>query len=151
MRFLVSLVLFVVLALTGYLGTHYWQSLQEAQLLNEGRACDLGVQDCAHPLPGGGSLTVSISPHPVLPMKPITVSIRVSGPSVIPQDMVLTGINMNMGVNRVHLKAVDDNVWSGETIIPICSRRLMQWQAALVLRENGDLYQVNDTFYIIRP
>jgi hypothetical protein len=44
---------------------------------------------------------------------------------------------MDMGLNRTLLQGIQDGRWEGETILPICSQRRMQWEAAVRLDGDG--------------
>lgn len=148
MRSLLSVVLVVALAIGGYWGARYWQSRQQALPLNPGRPCDLTLHDCTHRLPDGGRLIVGFVSRPIPPMKPIRVRVRIEGSPARPEGLRMTGVNMNMGLLQVGLKPLGPGAWGGETIIPICSRRQMQWRAVLELRLDGGRYQIEDLFTI---
>ncbi len=148
MRSLLSVVLIGVMAAAGYWGARYWQSRQQAHPLNPGSPCDLTLHDCTHALPDGGRLVLGFAAHPVPPMKPIRVRLQLRGSAARPEGLQMTGVNMNMGVVQVPLKRTGEGRWGGETIIPICSRRQMQWHATLDLRLRGKRYRVVDTFVI---
>lgn len=152
MRSLVVSVLLVALAVAGYVAARYWQdSRQHMQLLNAGAGCDLGVAACTHDLPGGGKLTLDVDPRPVPLMQRVAFRLQVNDPAVEPVYLEITGLNMEMGVNRVSLSTEGQGEWRGETIVPICSQRRMHWRAALVIRRQGKLFRLVDQFYTSRP
>lgn len=151
MRSILFALLFVGMAAGGYFAATYWQSGQELAVLNEGEACDLSEGPCEHLLPEGGSLSLQISPRPIPLMQTVMVHVKVSGADVLPLQLDITGLNMEMGVNRVVLKPGAGGTWAGETIIPICSQRRMHWRAALKLDIDGRHYQLADEFYTVRP
>ncbi len=151
MRSLVTTVLLAVLAITGYFGARYWQSSRAVEILNSGAACDLGQAACVHVLPDGGRLLVDVAPRPVPLMQTVHFVVTVRDSAVQPDYIELTGLNMEMGINRVSLKPGTDGSWRGETIIPICSQTRMHWRAALVLRSGGRLIGLDDEFHTSRP
>jgi hypothetical protein len=151
MRSFVITVVLVALAVAGYIGARYWQSPPTAQLLNDGAACDLTEGDCKHAMPDGGSVVLRMSPRPVPLMHPVRISVQALDTTLLPAYLEITGLNMNMGLTRVPLQQGADGAWIGETIVPVCSRRHMQWQAALFLRSGRRLYRLNDEFDTLRP
>jgi hypothetical protein len=151
MRSLLYALVLVGLAVAGYFGARHWQSVPGAQLLNDGASCNLGDAACRHATPDGGMLLLDISPRPVPLMQAVGVSVRATDTSLVPAYVEITGLNMEMGVNRVPLRRDADGTWVGETIIPVCSQRHMQWQAALFLKDEGGLYRLNDEFDTLRP
>jgi len=149
--FLFALAL-VALAVAGYIGARLWQSAPTAQLLNnDGVSCNIGDAACRHATPDGGMLLLDMSPHPVPLMQPVGISVQVANTSLVPAYVEITGLNMEMGVNRVPLRRNAEGAWVGETIIPVCSQRHMQWQAALFLQSAGKLYRLNEEFDTLRP
>ena len=148
--FLYALVL-VALAVAGYFGARHWQSAPTAQLLNDGPSCNLGEAACRYATPDGGMLLLDMSPRPVPLMRAVGFSVQAADTSLVPAYVEITGLNMEMGVNRVPLRRSADGAWVGETIIPVCSQRHMQWQAALFLQSAGKLYRLNEEFDTLRP
>jgi hypothetical protein len=78
-------------------------------------------------------LTVSTTD---LPVRGVSVDIR--------------GLNMDMGLNRTVLERGGDGRWRGETILPVCSQRRMQWEAAVRLETTPPL-EVPFAFATLRP
>ena len=151
MRSVLGAVLVVAMTLTAYFGARHWQATRGVPRLDTGEGCDLGLAACTHALPGGGRLAIDIEPRPVPLMEKVRFVVRVVNAGVVPEYLELSGLNMEMGLNRVTLEPAGDGRWEGETIIPICSQRRMHWRASLVLRQNGGRVQVDDEFHTSRP
>lgn len=98
--------------------------------------CRLDRQDCAIALPGGGRLEFALDPRPVPTSAPLRVSVGVGG---LPAERVAVsfqGVDMNMGVHQLPLKALGGGRFAGETTLPVCVTGRMVWQAT-VLVESG--------------
>jgi hypothetical protein len=96
-------------------------------------------------------LLLEITPHPIPLMQPLKVVARVSDSELQPSRLDITGLNMEMGLNRTSLAAQAPGHWQGETILPICSQRRMHWQAALLLDDGDKQYWLHYRFYTLRP
>lgn len=140
----------ILLAVLAYTGARYWRSSAVVEVLNPGAACDVGQKQCLHRLPDGGTVAIDLSPRPVPLMQPVRVRVSLTGSSLRPVFLEISGLNMEMGVNRVALKADGNGLWRGETIIPICSQRQMHWRAALVLQKGANSYRLDDEFHTVR-
>lgn len=151
MRSLLLTIVLLALAAGGYFGARYWQESRELTALNEGAPCDIGEGLCVHELPQGGEVAVVISPQPVPLMQTVRVEVKLSGPDMQVSHLDITGLNMDMGLNRVSLRPTGSGNWEGETIIPVCSQRIMHWRAALMLRDGTRRYLLEDHFFTHRP
>lgn len=94
---------------------------------------------------------MALLPRPVPLMEPVQVRVSVEGSDAIPQRLDITGLNMRMAPNLVTFVPVEDGIWRGETIFPVCSQRRMHWQAALTLRAGDRSWLVKDEFHTVRP
>jgi hypothetical protein len=81
-----------------------------------------------------------------------TLGLRVSTEGVAIDEVVveIRGLNMAMGLNRTGLIQAGEGLWSGETILPVCSQRTMQWEAAVQLRGKAR-HEVPFPFFTTRP
>lgn len=151
MRSVVFALMVVLFAVAAYFAASYWQNQRAVPVLNAGDPCDLGKGGCTHALPDGGQLTVELSPRPVPLMETVRVNVVVSGSKMQPSHIDITGLNMEMGVNRVALTPTAEARWQGETIIPICSQRQMHWRSALLVQSADEMHRIDDEFYTLRP
>lgn len=133
-------VLLAVLALS--LGAVYYHfkdyfKPQAAQTLAWDAACDLRSAACSLPLPGGGMATFGISPQNIPLLEPLTLEVTVSGMPVQAVEVDFTGVSMNMGYNRSQLQALGKGRYSGNIILPVCVRKRMDWEAAVMLKTDA--------------
>lgn len=152
MKKAISVVVILSLAAIGYLLGSQWQVLfpDGVEIAGDG-SCDLAQGPCTASLPDGGQVRLAIMPSPIPLMKPLSVKVVLSGSELIPESLDITGLNMNMGLNRTPLLSGDDGAWHGETILPICSQRRMHWQATLVLHGAAERYRLSYAFHTLRP
>ena len=101
-------------------------------------ACDLNTGPCASPLPGGGKVTFTITPAPIRPMQPLTLAATVEGREVHGLEADFQGVEMNMGFNRARLEG-EAGRYNGSTMLPVCVRDAMEWEARLLIRTDAGL------------
>jgi len=122
----------VVIAVVGY--KYSPLLLAKADLTVEPAAgCDLHTQACHADIPGGGRIELSLTPHPIPVMKPVQVSVSITGIEASTLEIDLAGVDMNMGFNRKTLVAAGDGRYTTETILPVCISGRMAWRATLVV------------------
>lgn len=96
-------------------------------------ACDLGRDTCSVALPGGGNLEFALSPRPVPALKPLQLSVVTHGVDARGIEVDFSGVDMQMGYNRIALAALGDGRWSGNADLPVCITGSMQWRATLIV------------------
>ncbi len=95
--------------------------------------CHLEVGACTADLPGGGEIEFSLDPKPLKVAQPMRMKVVVKGRDVRSVDVDFVGLNMNMGFIRPHLDSVGPGVFSGKGLLPVCTRRHMDWEARVLL------------------
>jgi len=146
------LVIFALLAAVGYFAAREWRGTPaEAVIIDAAEGCDIAVGSCVTELPDGGELLFEITPRPIPLMQPLSVVARVSDSRLQPSRLDITGLNMEMGLNRTKLVLQQAGQWQGETILPICSQRRMHWQAALLLNGADRQFRLIYRFHTLRP
>lgn len=98
--------------------------------------CDAGTRRCTAELPQGGRIELDLTPRPLAASRPLHLRIAVSGASPERVEVVLTGVGMNMGENRVVLERTAAGVFDGDTNLAVCVAARMTWQARVRVR-NG--------------
>jgi len=84
------------------------------------------------------TVTLDILPKPVKAMKDLKFQVTVSGAKRLRAAHIDLGMpGMDMGPNRVELRAVKDNVYEGEGVIVRCPSGRRTWKAVVVLPETG--------------
>jgi len=136
---LVDLAIILVLALIAVVGYKYSPLLlPKADLtLAPAAGCDLNEQPCHADLPGGGSIELTLAPRPIPVVKPMRVTVAISGLPVQKVEIDFAGVTMNMGLNRLTLGADGDGRYVGEATIPVCITGRMTWRATLMLETDS--------------
>jgi hypothetical protein len=124
-------------ALAGLAAVFLWPAGHDLERAAAVTDCALEKGPCSAALPGGGRVTLEISPRPIPLMTPVTVTARVTGSALAPQEVRVTGRNMDMGLQRVRFGATAGAEASGTLVLPVCSERRMLWEALLVLDRPG--------------
>lgn len=141
----------LLLGVLAYLLASQWRVLfPDARDLEVPADCDLAQAGCEVSLPDGGSVSLAILPRPIPLIEPLTLQVEVRGSAMRPVHLDITGINMQMGLNRTPLVRVESGVWGGETLLPVCSQRKMHWQADLVLADGSGRYRLRSAFFTHR-
>lgn len=139
----------IVVASASYTLARYWQDRDSHyRRLAPVADCDLHAGPCRAVL-ADGEVELSISPRAIPLMTPLQIAVSVSGLDAAAVVVEIRGLNMDMGLNRVRLQHVD-GVWRGETILPVCSQRRMEWEAAVRLDAGGS-YELPFVFWTTRP
>jgi hypothetical protein len=124
----------VVLAAAAFLVARSWQARDAPsfQRLAAPESCDLRVGPCARRI-GDGEVSFEIIPADIPLMRTLTLRVRTNQLEVAGTVVEIRGLNMDMGLNRTVLQRDQAGVWVGETILPLCSQRRMEWEAAVQL------------------
>ena len=109
--------------------------------------CDIQHGACTKEV-AGVTVTLDILPKPVKAMKDLKFQVTVSGAKPIRAAHLDLGMpGMDMGPNRVELRAVKDNVYEGEGVIVRCPSGRRTWKAVVVLPETGKVEFFFDVSY----
>jgi hypothetical protein len=123
----------VLLAAAAFAVARYWEAAEPAYArLPAPVACDLRAGPCTRAL-GEYRLSLAISPPEIPLMTTLTLRVETDSPDVRQVVVEIRGLNMDMGLNRTRLQPDQDGGWVGETILPLCSQRRMEWEAAVQL------------------
>lgn len=123
----------VALAGGAFLFARHWQAGEtEYRRLNPQAGCALEEGACTQPV-AGGSVRLAIDPPEVPIMQTLDLRVEVEGLGPRAVAVEIHGLNMDMGLNRTPLQPAGDGVWLGQTILPICTLRRMDWEALVRL------------------
>jgi hypothetical protein len=111
--------------------------------------CDLRAGPCEQAL-ADGSLRLGISPSDLPLMQTLTLDVHLDGVQADRVQVSIRGLNMDMGLNLTELLPLQPGHWQGETILPICSQRRMEWEAAVLL-DAGRRVEIPFPFHTVRP
>lgn len=143
-----QMVLVVLLAATAYLAASVWTQISAKPVLSATQAadCDLHQDRCVATFMDGSSIQLDLEPKIVLPAKPIQLSIATAGFDADSIAVAFSGTDMNMGRFETGLIKIDDATFAGESILPVCVRRTMVWQATVTAESGDRVYRGTYTF-----
>jgi hypothetical protein len=130
----------------------YWLARLAPELFPDTRslepdpACDLRSGGCTRVLPDGGSLVFRILPPELPLMQPLQLLVELEGREVAGVQVDISGLNMDMGINRTRLEPAGNGRWTGSTLLPICSQQVMLWEAAVWLEDDSGIVSVPHRF-----
>jgi hypothetical protein len=140
----------LMMAAVAFYGARLWQFMQTGYTrVAEAPRCDLRDGPCRQSV-RGGRVSFSIIPRDIPLMQPLRLLVEADGIPVRSAEVEIRGVNMNMGLNQTALAATAEGRWEGETILPVCSQRSMQWEAAVRL-DAGERVEVPFVFHTTRP
>ena len=146
----VMVVLFIGLAAAGYFGAQAWQARQPDYRRLPGPVdCDLRAGPCAQTA-GQAIVSLAIGPPGIPLMQTLTLEVDTGGLAADGVVVEIRGLNMDMGLNRTVLALSEDGRWRGETILPVCSQRRMEWEAAVQI-EADERLELPFRFSTVRP
>lgn len=91
--------------------------------------CDLHQGECSLSLPDLGTVSLSITPRPIPVIKPIQVTVKTQGFEAKSITVDFNGVNMNMGINHYKMVQKAPDQFVAESLLPVCVRNSMSWQA----------------------
>jgi hypothetical protein len=142
---------FVLIAAASFFLARHWQSRQPVyDRVAAVEGCDLHAGPCRQTV-AGGVVVLSIMPQPVPLMRPLQLAVEVVGLDARGVAVEIRGLNMDMGLNRTLLAKSHSGRWKGETILPLCSQRLMEWEAGVRLETEQGRFEVPFLFDTRRP
>jgi len=112
--------------------------------------CDLQAGPCESRFPGGGRVLFSISPQPIVGLKPLQLKVRAEGLSPQAVEVDFRGLGMNMGFNRPRLQKDSAGEYSGTGILSVCILDRMAWEATVLVSTRDGVYAAPFRFETIR-
>lgn len=114
------------------------------------KSCDLQQGACSSSLPGGGKLTLAMTPRPIPVLRPLKLEVTLQGAKAKTVEVDFSGVDMKMGYNRPQLQESGDGHFGGETTLPICSVSSMAWRATVLVQLGDQLVAVPFEFVTSR-
>ncbi len=103
-------------------------------------SCNLNSDPCEAHFPGHGQVSFAISPHPIVGLKPLQLTVKTDRISAQIVEVDFRGLGMNMGFNRPRLEKRADGEYSGTGTLSVCVLERMTWEATvLITTRNGVL------------
>jgi hypothetical protein len=113
-------------------------------------ACDLRLGPCSASFPGGGELSFEIRPRAIPVLAPLALNVEVRGLESGVVQVDFSGVDMNMGLNRVNLEQAGVGRFEGEGMLPTCVRNRMAWEAKVFVETPAGLLAAPFRFQTIR-
>ena len=96
--------------------------------------CDLRQGPCTAVLPNGGKVGLGLAPSTLPLLEPLAIEVRLDGLRAFAVEVDFAGVGMNMGYNRPRLTAEGEGRYVGNTVLPVCVRQRMDWEARVLVR-----------------
>ena len=96
--------------------------------------CDLRQGACTARLPDGGEVRLELDPKTLPLLEPLRIAVDVEGLRALGVEVDFAGVDMNMGYNRPALAAEGTGRFVGTTVLPVCVRHRMDWEARVLVR-----------------
>jgi hypothetical protein len=96
-------------------------------------ACDLHQGPCTARFRDGATVQLGIEPSPIPVVTPLNLQVQITGLEPGSVQIDFAGVDMNMGYNRVALRADGAGRYVGEGTLPVCVRERMDWEARVLL------------------
>jgi hypothetical protein len=123
----------LLLAVAAFFAARHWQAGGSSFSTPAGvEPCHLENGNCTLQVEGQ-RVMFAIEPPGIPLMQTLALTVLVSGDEPADVTVEIVGLNMEMGLNRTRLDLAPDGNWRGETILPICSQRMMEWEARVLL------------------
>jgi hypothetical protein len=143
-RFLWILVGVLAIALVGVALFKAWPLLypEVARVVPLDPSCDLRQGPCVSPMPGSGAISFGIEPLTLPAAQPLRLGVVAEGVAAEEVAVDFSGVDMNMGFNRVLLQQVQPGRFEGRGMLPVCVRNRMTWEARVLMRTSEGLIAV---------
>ncbi|MCW9014539.1 MAG: hypothetical protein OQL06_12210 [Gammaproteobacteria bacterium] len=102
--------------------------------------CDLQKHACSLAIPGGGKITLSITPRPIPLLTKFDITVDIESIEANGITIDFQGTTMNMGLNRVDLKPHTNNRYKGNGVLPVCILNSMEWKALVYVKTDAGMY-----------
>jgi hypothetical protein len=147
-----SLVVALVVAagLAAFFGTRAWQDHRNDFIVPpQAVGCQLLDGRCRQHL-AQGAVVLEVDPPDIPLMQSLTLNVHAENLAAEAVTVDIRGLNMDMGLNRTRLRQADNGRWQGETILPVCSQRRMEWEAQVQI-SGAQRIAVPFLFFTERP
>lgn len=101
--------------------------------------CDLRKGYCEAAFPDGARVTFGITPRRIPVVEKLQLSVQTEGVDARRVEVDFSGVDMNMGFNRVTLARTGAGEFSGPAMLPVCVRARMTWEAKVLMHTDTGL------------
>lgn len=114
-------------------------------------ACDLRAGPCTVSLPGDAQVTFAIEPRDIPVVERLSIAVETSGLAARACEVDFSGVDMNMGYNRIRLEPTASGSFAGVGMLPVCVRKRMTWEANVLIDTPSGLIAAPFRFDTYRP
>ncbi|MCU7882065.1 MAG: hypothetical protein KZQ66_16510 [Candidatus Thiodiazotropha sp. (ex Lucinoma aequizonata)] len=114
-------------------------------------ACDLRVGPCVTQLKDGSLISFSIESRELQVVKPLQLQVSLQGMQAEKIEVDFSGVDMNMGFNRVKLNSGSAGEFTGSSMLPVCVWDAMEWEAQVLIDTQQGFFSVPYRFITVRP
>lgn len=97
--------------------------------------CSLNQTECSQLLLDGSNLTINMKPKEIWPLQKVKFVANSANTTSI--KLVISGLNMDMGVHEFIMDKKSDSLFETELFLPSCSIN-MHWQMNVVMQKQDD-------------
>ncbi len=149
LRFLWTLTIAALLVMLIYLANHLnaLMDIDESQM----PGCVMEQGNCTVTLSSGDSVRLSVSPWPVLALKPVEFQIMADNLRLTSAQLALTGRSMYMGIHQYTLRpSAGDNTLAVNGTISVCTEKVMPWRGRVELETSSGPEQIWFDFDVLQ-
>ncbi|MCU7834354.1 MAG: hypothetical protein KZQ83_03790 [gamma proteobacterium symbiont of Taylorina sp.] len=138
-RLLIGLliIMIIIIFIKKYYLSHTDDSSIEIAAIDKN--CNLHKDSCTTLLSNNRSITFSILPRNIPLLKPLKVQVQIHNINAQAIQIEITGINLDMGRFRTRLKDIGDSLFQGMSSLPVCSKKIMKWQAMVSVKTEQNI------------
>lgn len=113
--------------------------------------CDLRQGSCVSSIEPDIRISFSIEPREIPLVKPLKLQVQVNGVDADKVEVDFTGVDMNMGYNRVVMQQLESGRYEADGMIPVCVRDSMEWEAKVLITTEQGVLSAPYRFITVRP
>lgn len=115
-------------------------------------SCDLRSAACVSRIGDDIEVGFSIEPREIPVVKPLKFRVDVKGLKADKVEIDFSGVDMNMGYNRVTLQPGEARgVFEGGGMLPVCVWDEMEWEAKVLITTDQGVVLLPYRFITVRP
>ena len=143
----------MVLGGLAYIASRSWPLLFPTPLYSTiaPTACDLHRGPCTATFGNDRFIRLELEPKTLLAAHPLRVLVDTDGFRAEGVSVEFSGTTMNMGLISAEILDTGGGTFAGDTILPVCVRRRMTWQARVTASGPDGIHRATFDFEINRP
>lgn len=102
-------------------------------------SCELRKGPCDAVFPNGSRVAFEISPRHIPAVERLKLTVSTQSVDAQRVEVDFSGVDMNMGFNRVTLDSIGKGAFAGSGMLPVCVRARMTWEAKVLLHTDKGL------------